>query len=71
LGSPDDDIKSLDFAIRHIETELRDRPPAQEGALAMLKVIETLKSMRAELERKRRSSIVYPCACETLGRGGR
>ena len=53
MSSPEDDIKALDFAINHIEAELRDSPPPQERTTAMLEVIATLRSMRAELKTKR------------------
>lgn len=50
MSSLEDDIKALDYAIDHIEAELRDRPPSQERVTAMLEVIVTLRSMRAELK---------------------
>ena len=53
MSSTEHDIRALDYAIDHIEAELRDRPPASERITAMLEVIATLRSMRAELKTKR------------------
>ena len=50
----DDEIGAIDTAIIHLESELRTRPPAEERLKSMLVVIQTLHTMRANLQERQR-----------------
>ena len=48
----DDEIGAIDDAIAYLEAELRARPPSEERREAMREVIQTLHTMRVNLQKR-------------------
>jgi hypothetical protein len=50
----EDEIAAIDYAISHMESEMKARPPSEERRKAMREVIQTLNAMRAVLLKQKR-----------------
>ena len=49
-----DEIDAIEYAIAHLEAELKVRPPSAERRVAIREVIATLKAMRGNLVKRTR-----------------